>query len=172
MTHAVAAGAFILGAMLFPASADDASETVGPTPMIAPAMPQIVSGASHAPASGPIAAAVRRSVLPSTPAPSGVRKGTWIGALIGASGAAAVTYWAAKTYGENEAGGFCEPCFVQWGAWTIPAGALVGAVIGSQLSRSIAPHHGPPSRQTLVAPIVARRGGGVVVSIRNPYLGR
>lgn len=31
---------------------------------------------------------------------------------------------------ENETGEFCGPCFVQWGAIAVPAGAGVGALIG------------------------------------------
>jgi hypothetical protein len=117
----------------------------------------------------PITAAVRNSVLtPSMPAQSGSKKGTWIGALIGAGGAAAVTYWAANQYGENESGDFCGQCFAQWGAFAIPAGALVGAIVGWNVSRSVGPQPvtARPPRTTVVAPVVARRGGGVVVSVR------
>jgi hypothetical protein len=125
--------------------------------------------ATAAPEPGPIAAAVRSRVPAMEMAVrSASKKSPWIGALIGAGGAAAVTYWAAKTYGENEAGGFCEQCFAQWGAFAIPAGALVGALVGWTVSQSAGPQAGtaPVPRKTLVAPIVARRGGGVAVAIR------
>jgi hypothetical protein len=94
----------------------------------------------------------------------GGHKGGWIGAAIGAGVATAGTYWAAKTYGENEAGGFCEGCFAAWGAIAIPAGALVGAIVGSLIDRDNASR--APYGKTVVAPVVGPRGGGVLVSIR------
>jgi hypothetical protein len=135
----------------------------------APSQNTLLSRARVEPGPGPIAAAVRTRVpAPAIQAQRGGKKGPWIGALIGAGGAAAVTYWAAKTYGENEPGGFCEQCFVQWGAFAIPAGALVGAVVGWTISHTAGPHPStaPPPRKALIAPVAGRRGGGVVVSVR------
>jgi hypothetical protein len=130
-------------------------------------LPPPAAAQDSAPASGPIAAAVRRTgPLPSSPSGPPSRKGGLIGAAIGAAGAAAVTYWAASTYGENEGGQFCDRCFWTWGAWTMPAGALVGALVGSQIARSISPQPTRRARDTVIAPVVARRGGGVVVRVR------
>ena len=121
-------------------------------------------------APGPIATAV-------TDAPSlqsaairtggGGQKGAAIGALVGAGVAAGITYWAASDYGNNEGGRFCTGCFVQWGAVTIPAGALVGAIVGHFVGGSLsAPQQGPRRPEAWLAPAIGRHGGGAVLSIR------
>ena len=59
-------------------------------------------------------------------------KGTSVvtGAVIGAITAAAITAWAAASYGENEGGKFCANCMLQWSALSVPVGAGLGAGIG------------------------------------------
>ena len=93
-------------------------------------------------------------------------KGALIGAIVGGASATAVVYWAAKTYGENEAGGFCGNCFTVWGTLAIPAGAAAGAAIGYGIGRASAPQYAAPVPRTVVAPVIGRRGGGLVVSVR------
>jgi hypothetical protein len=121
-------------------------------------------------APGPIATAVAATGgLWTSPAPpgNGGRKGALIGAAVGAGAAAAVTYWAAATYGENEGGRFCTGCFMQWGAASIPVGALVGALVGHALGGSSgAPQYAPRTPRTFIAPAIGRRGGAVTVAVR------
>jgi hypothetical protein len=56
------------------------------------------------------------------------------GIVAGAIGGAALAGVAAEVYGGNE-GGSCSRCFVQGAAFTVPAGAAVGALIGHAISR-------------------------------------
>lgn len=123
------------------------------------------SGSATAP--GGIAAAVRRAAI-SPAAPAGLhggQKGTLIGVIAGAAGAASVTYWAANEYGRNESGRFCTACFMSWGAFSIPAGALVGGLVGNLVDRAF-PQSAPRVPHSVVTPVIGRRGGGVVVSVR------
>jgi hypothetical protein len=109
----------------------------------------------------------REALRPSTsPSKSPGAKGALIGAIVGGAGATGLVYWAAKTYGENEGGGFCGNCFAMWGAWAIPAGALGGAAIGYGIGKATSPQHAPQVPRTVVAPVVGRRGGGLVVTVR------
>ena len=134
---------------------------------VAAVLPPATAAADELQAEGPIATAIRhvswQATVVSQPHHG---RNTFIGAMIGAGSAAAVTYWAAKSYGENEAGGFCEGCFLQWGAWAIPAGALVGAAVGSVISHVASPQRSPRPGQAFVAPVAGRRAAGVVVSFR------
>ena len=93
-------------------------------------------------------------------------KGALIGAIAGGAAATAAIYALAKTYGENEAGGFCGNCFAMWGTIGIPAGALAGAGIGYAIAKASSPQYASPVPRTVVAPVVGRRGGGVVMTVR------
>jgi hypothetical protein len=77
-----------------------------------------------------------------------------------------VVYSVAKTYGENESGGFCGGCFAAWGAWAIPAGALGGTAIGYGIAKASSPQFAPAVPRTVIAPVVGRRGGGLVMTVR------
>jgi hypothetical protein len=77
------------------------------------------------------------------------------GALIGTAAALVGTAWVAHTYGENEGGGFCSGCMVQWSLLTVPVGAGVGALFGYGLRHSVA-----------AAPVFSRKAAGVVVTAR------
>jgi len=105
---------------------------------------------------------LRASALPSS---SGAR-GAAIGAIAGGAGAAAIVYWVASSYGENETGGFCGRCFATWGSLAIPAGAALGAVIGFGINKASRPQYAPAVRRTVIAPVIGRSGGGVVLSVR------
>lgn len=94
------------------------------------------------------------------PAPLQPRQGgvspVAIGAIIGAALAAGLTYSAAATYGENEGGGFCGGCFVQWSVISVPVGAAAGAAVGWGIKRA---------RRTVTAvPVFSRSAAGVVVA--------
>jgi hypothetical protein len=89
------------------------------------------------------------------------------GAVIGAASAAAVTAWAAASYGENETGHFCTGCFVQWGALSIPAGAGIGFGVGfaiDRLRQTTAFDPQPWRRSVAAIPLVSRRGAGLLVT--------
>jgi hypothetical protein len=135
--------------------------------LVAALLPSPAAAADGPRAEGPIKAAIRNVTWQAAGASQPHHgRNTFIGAMIGAGSAAAVTYWAAKTYGENEPGGFCEGCFLQWGAWAIPAGALIGAAVGSVISHVASPQRSPRPGQTFIAPVASRRAAGVVVSFR------
>ena len=89
------------------------------------------------------------------------------GGLIGGGTAAAITVWAAASYGENEGGKFCTGCFAQWSTITVPIGTAIGAGIGFAVDLI---RRETRTRQThgrvAVAPVVTKRGGGVFVSTR------
>lgn len=106
--------------------------------------------------------AVNPAVAPAAPSSKGGRKGGAIGALVGAGAGMAVAYWAASNYGENAPGEVCTRCFWQWSAIAIPVGAIAGYAVGS----AIAPQRGPRPHETYVTPVVGRRGGGMMVSVR------
>jgi hypothetical protein len=107
------------------------------------------------------------ALLPSSStSQSGGAHGALIGALVGGAAATAIVYSAAKTYGENESGGFCGGCFLTWGSWAIPVGAVGGAAIGYGLAKASAPQVASPVPGTFIAPVIGRRGGGVVMTIR------
>jgi hypothetical protein len=109
------------------------------------------------------AASLAANPFPASPPPSQKSgKGGAIGALVGAAGGAAVAYWAASHYGENAPGEVCTRCFWQWSAFAIPVGAIVGYAVGY----AIAPQRSPRPHQALVTPVLGRRGGAVVVSVR------
>jgi hypothetical protein len=97
---------------------------------------------------------------------SSAAKGALIGAIVGGLSATAFVYWAAKSYGENEAGGFCGNCFAVWGTWGIPAGALAGAGIGYGISKARSRQYAPRAPRTFVAPVIGRRAGGVTMTVR------
>ncbi len=63
------------------------------------------------------------------------RRGVPWGIAIGVVAGLALSGGAAARYGENEGGSFCGPCFVQWSAVTVPAGAALGALVGYLVSR-------------------------------------
>lgn len=134
---------------------------------------EIEAGDGTAAVSGQQAAAIARPAIraaslagnpfPASPAPSQRSgKGGAIGALVGAAGGAAIAYWAASNYGENAPGEVCTRCFWQWSAFAIPVGAIVGYAVGY----AIAPQRAPRPHQALVTPVLGRRAGGVVVSVR------
>jgi len=91
------------------------------------------------------------------------------GALIGGSVAFVATYAAASKYGENERGKICGPCLVQWGAFAVPAGAGIGALVGLTIERSqreivyLAPR---PGRSVVTMPWVSPSRAGVLISVR------
>lgn len=96
----------------------------------------------------------------------GGHAGVW-GALAGAAGGALAAWAAASKYGENETGGVCSICFLQWGAVAIPAGAAGGALIGLGIERD--------RREVLYLATAARsraawawnaRSAGLQVSVR------
>jgi hypothetical protein len=90
------------------------------------------------------AAAAIAGATPLADAPARKRRNTIaLGAVIGAAGAAAVTAWAASSYGENEGGRFCVACFAQWSAIAVPVGAAAGAGVGWALKASAAPSRQP-----------------------------
>jgi len=104
-----------------------------------------------------------------SPAPksgSSAAKGAVIGAIVGGVAATAVVYSLAKTYGENEAGGFCGNCFAMWGTIGIPAGALAGAGMGYAIAKASSPQYVSPVPRTVIAPVVGRRAGGIVMTVR------
>jgi len=78
-----------------------------------------------------------------------------VGALAGAGAALALTAVGAAKYGENEGGGFCAPCMVQWSAISVPVGAAIGAGIGFGVKRS--------RRSVSAAPVITRRSAGVLL---------
>jgi hypothetical protein len=131
---------------------------------------RVASASRVATAPGPIASAVSHEAgwwNPPARTRTGGPRGALIGAAIGAGTAAAVTYWAAAKYGENEGGRFCTGCFMNWGAVTIPAAALVGALVGHALGgSSAAPQHAPRAHRTFITPAISRRGGALTVAVR------
>jgi hypothetical protein len=78
-----------------------------------------------------------------------------VGAVAGAGAALALTAVGAAKYGQNEGGGFCAPCMVQWSAISVPVGAAIGAGIGFGVKRS--------SRSITAAPVVTPRSAGVLL---------
>jgi hypothetical protein len=109
-----------------------------------------------------------REPLQSSPSQSGSggAHGATVGAIVGGVSAAVVVASLAKTYGENETGGFCGGCFATWGVWAIPAGMLAGAAIGHGIDKAASPQHALPVPRTVIAPVVGRRAGGVVMTVR------
>jgi hypothetical protein len=89
-----------------------------------------------------IAAALAQATpAPAPPRGSRVRRLAVRGALIGAAAGAALTIFAAAAEGENEGGGFCGQCMLEWGAIVIPVSAGVGAGVGAIVGAAL------PSRQ-------------------------
>ena len=80
------------------------------------------------------------------------------GALIGAAGALVGTALAARSYGENETGGFCGRCMMQWSSFTVPMGVGIGAAIGYGVSRA--------RRSVTAVPVFSRKTAGVVLAAR------
>jgi hypothetical protein len=81
-----------------------------------------------------------------------------MGALVGGSAALIATAVAARAYGENESGGFCGACLVQWSAFSVPVGAGIGAAIGYGVKRA---------RPSVTAvPVISRKASAVVVTAR------
>jgi hypothetical protein len=121
-----------------------------------------------APAPGPLAEAARTADFQAVvrSGPGGGRKGAAIGAIVGASTAAVVTAWAANEYGNNEGGSFCTPCLFAWGVYSVPVGALVGAAVGGLIGHASSPQTAPRVPHTVVAPVVGRHGGAVMVRVR------
>ena len=95
------------------------------------------------------------------------RQPVW-GAIIGAAAGIAATAAAASAYGENEGGGFCAGCMVQWSAIAVPAGAGLGAAIGFALrcgEKTL--FVAPGSRASLrVMPILSEGRAGVRLTAR------
>jgi hypothetical protein len=89
-----------------------------------------------------------------------------IGAVIGAAAAAAFTASLASAYGNNEGGGFCGACFVEWSAVTIPTGAGIGAGIGLAV-RAIGNHRPSPQLAPGGAPRspALDQGHGIALSV-------
>lgn len=94
----------------------------------------------------------------------GSRKGVVIGIAAGAGAAAAITWWAADRYGENEGGRFCTRCFTTWGAATIPAGGLAGALVGAVVGRARSSPQRTPA--AVVAPAIGRHAASIRVAVR------
>lgn len=117
-------------------------------------------------ATGPLRAASLEAGMVAAPtvARRGSRKSVMIGIVAGAGAAAAITWWAADRYGENEGGRFCTRCFTTWGAATIPAGGLAGALIGALVGRDRASPQRTPS--TVVAPAIGRHAAAIRVAVR------
>lgn len=117
-------------------------------------------------APGPLRAAALAADVGSAAAVAqgGSRKSVMIGIAAGAGAAAAITWWAADRYGENEGGRFCTRCFTTWGAATIPAGGLAGALIGALVGRDRASPQRTPS--TVVAPVIGRHAAAIRVAVR------
>ncbi len=119
-------------------------------------------------AGGGVRRAVASAVAQATPAPApdrkrSARRGAIRGALIGAGAGTALTIVAASAYGENEGGGFCVQCLVEWGAIVIPVSAGVGAGIGAIVGVAL------PNRQPgpwTPGPAPRRRAAAVGVSLR------
>jgi hypothetical protein len=88
-----------------------------------------------------IASAVAQATPAQAPRGSRVRRLAVRGALIGAAAGAALTIFAAAAEGENEGGGFCGQCMLEWGAIVIPVSAGVGAGVGAIVGAAL------PSRQ-------------------------
>jgi len=80
------------------------------------------------------------------------------GALIGAAAALVGTAVAARSYGENESGGFCGVCMMQWSSFTVPVGAGIGAAIGYGITRA--------RHSVTAAPMFSRKAAGVIVTAR------
>lgn len=115
---------------------------------------------------GPLRAAARAADVDLAPAAAqgGGRKSVLIGIVAGAGAAAAITWWAADRYGDNEGGRFCTRCFTTWGAATIPAGGLAGALVGALVGRDRSSPQRAPS--TVLAPAIGRRAAGIRVAVR------
>ena len=102
---------------------------------------------------------VARADQSAAPRPARSRgRGVVIGALVGAGAALVVTGVAAARYGENEGGKFCGVCMVQWSAFTVPVGAVIGAGIGYGIERS--------RRSIAAGPMLTRRSAGIMISAR------
>lgn len=134
--------ALVLAVASIPASASQQASGARPTP--ASQLPQRTIGLLEAsPFAKPLAPdpqlteRARWTVAPrdlqQTAAPSRRHAVAW-GIVAGAIAGAALAGFAAEVYGGNE-GGSCSRCFVQWAAFTVPAGAAVGALIGHAISR-------------------------------------
>jgi hypothetical protein len=80
------------------------------------------------------------------------------GALIGAAAALVATAAAARSYGENESGGFCGGCMAQWSSFTVPVGAGVGAIVGYGVKRM--------RRSVTAVPVFSRKAAAMVVTAR------
>lgn len=115
---------------------------------------------------GPLRAASLEAGIVAAPAVAqgGRRKSVLIGIVAGAGAAAAITWWAADRYGENEGGRFCTRCFTTWGAATIPAGGLAGAFVGALVGRDRSSPQRAPS--TIVAPAIGRHAAAIRVAVR------
>jgi hypothetical protein len=142
-----------------------------PAVILCATLSPIWPAAAEEPATGVLPARLwtaRQALQPSpSTSKSSAAKGALIGAIVGGASATAAVYWAASTYGENESGGFCGNCFTIWGTWAIPAGALGGAAIGYAIGKTSSPQYASPVPRTVVAPVIGRRGGGVLVTIRR-----
>jgi hypothetical protein len=73
------------------------------------------------------------------------------------------------TYGENEGGKLCGARLAQWGAFALPVGAAIDAVVGLSIERKrrqtlfVARR---PTRAVLTTPWVSPSGAGILVSVR------
>jgi hypothetical protein len=80
------------------------------------------------------------------------------GALIGAAASLIATALAARSYGENESGGFCGLCMLEWSSFTVPVGAGIGAAIGYGIGRA--------RHSVIAAPMFSRKAAAVIVTAR------
>jgi hypothetical protein len=93
------------------------------------------------------------------------------GAFTGATVAAVATFSAAATYGRNEGaegGRMCGRCFMEWSTMTIPIGTAIGAAVGFAVQQITRQTDRRPveGNRIVIAPVVGKRGGGLVVSTR------
>jgi hypothetical protein len=143
------------------ADAAAASGAAAPTAAVVPVGPRMLDATAAA-----VIAALAQDPAPAAPAPSrkrSARRGALRGVLIGAGAGAALTVFAAAAEGENEGGGFCVQCLVEWGTIVIPISAGVGAGIGAAIGVML------PARQPgswTPGPGPRRRGAAVGVSLR------
>lgn len=111
-----------------------------------PITPSVAAGT----ATGQVASAARRPHRGLNPVATG--------ALIGAATALVGTALAAHTYGNNETGGFCSRCMLEWSSFTVPVGVGIGAAIGYGVKRA--------RRTVTAAPIFSRNAAAVFVTAR------
>jgi hypothetical protein len=157
LKHMIVPGMFACALLLLPGTA--VAQEPGPAGTISDASTGIAGIVAP---SNPLSAAVGRRAgefaVPQQQRRGGGLGPVATGALIGAAAALVATAAAARTYGENESGGFCGGCMAQWSVFTVPVGAGVGAIVGYGVKRM--------RRSVTAVPVFSRKAAAVVVTAR------